>query len=133
MDPSQKAVEPLEPVEASVLVSRLRSITPDENKSPEADSNRKQAAAEVSMIFELRDNRAFQWFETEFIDKEYLEAFSKLRSPHTKPEELHDVQVKYIALRAVKVGLVEREIAHRELMNSNDEQIPRLRERLSRM
>jgi hypothetical protein len=48
-------------------------------------------------------------------------------------ETLEGVQATYSALREVKVGMLEREIAHRELLNPRDEEIPRLRERLSRL
>jgi hypothetical protein len=101
--------------------------------SPEAIENRQRAANETSMIFELKDNRAFQWFEREFIQTAYAEAFAKLRDPNLRlPEEsLQNIQMTYVALRKVRVGMLEREIIHRELLDPNDSALPRLREKLA--
>jgi hypothetical protein len=136
MDPSQVAAVPLEPVQMSVLASKLRDPFPGidiEPASNEALENQTRARGEIASIFELKDNRAFQWFETEFIDKPYQEAFEALRSPYTKAADLAVVQLTYVTLRKIKVGLIEREIAHREQLDPNDALIPQLRERLSKM
>jgi hypothetical protein len=103
--------------------------------SEAAHENRLRAAAEISSIFELKANRDFQWFVREFIDKGYDEAFRKLRMPNARMEgeTLESVQMTYAALREVKVGMLEREIAHRELLNPRDEEIPRLRTLLDRL
>ena len=138
LDPSQRAAEPLQPVAPSVALKRLslaemEGTEPDPNESDEAVSNRQRAAAEISMIFELKDSVAFQWFEREFIDAAYSRAFEALRSPHVKPEELPKLQTTYLALREVKAGMIEREIAHRELIDPHDEQVTELREKLARL
>lgn len=103
--------------------------------SEAAEENRRRAAAEISTIFELNGDRNFQWFIREFIDGPYTKAFDALRSQtmRMEGETLETVQARYVALREVKVGMLEREIAHRELIDPRDEEISRLRERLSRL
>jgi hypothetical protein len=135
VDPSQKAAEPLKPVEPKTFVRNLTGAERVVTDDADAEANRQRAAAEISAIFELKDNRNFQWFMREFIDRQYGEAFQKLRIPSARMENesLESVQMTYSALREVKVGMLEREIAHRELLNPRDEEIPRLRERLSRL
>lgn len=133
LDPSQRAAEPLKPIKTSVALRQLSQEPPKPSDSPEAKENRLRASAEVSMIFELKDLVAFQWFEKEFIDKAYRNAFDALRSPHVKPEDLPKLQTTYVALRKVKAGLIEREIAHRELLDPTDDQLATLRETLSRL
>lgn len=135
MDQSQKAAEPLTPVKPSTFVRQSLQPEPDPNDSPEAQENRQRAAGEISMIFELKDNRAFQWFEKEFIDVAYQEAFDKLRNPtlRQKDESLELIQAQYVVLRKVKAGRLEREIAHRELLDANDEEIALLRSALERL
>jgi hypothetical protein len=134
MDPSQRPAEPLQPVDARTLIRNLQGAEPIDD-SPEAENNRMRAAAEISAIFELNKDRNFQWFMREFIDRPYNAAFDALRNPlmRQKDDTLEVIQAKYVALRDVKVGMLEREIAHRELLNPRDEEIPRLRERLSRL
>jgi hypothetical protein len=134
MDPSQRPAEPLQPVDARTLIRNLQGAEPIDD-SPEAENNRMRAAAEISAIFELNKDRNFQWFMREFIDRPYNAAFDALRNPlmRQKDDTLEVIQAKYVALREVKVGMLEREIAHRELLNPRDEEIPRLRERLSRL
>jgi hypothetical protein len=136
MDQSQKAAEPLKPVPTATLVRVLNSPEADPGSaqdSPEAQDNRQRASNEISMIFELKDSRAFQWFMREFIESAYQQAFDELRNPalRQKDVKLEDVQTRYVALRQVRVGMVEREIAHREQLDPNDEEIKRLREKLA--
>jgi hypothetical protein len=132
MDPAQKPAEPIKKVEPADLVRQL-SVEPDPAESPEAKENRARAAAEISMIFELKDSAAYKWFEREFIDGPYRRAFDELRSPHVKQEDLPKLQTTYVALRAIKVGMLEREIAHREQIDPSDVEIARLRDELSRL
>jgi hypothetical protein len=134
MDPAQKPAEPIEPLLAGAL---LRQLNPESDPadSEEAKENRAAAAREISMIFELKDLTAFKWFEKEFIDKPYQASFDALRDPRLreKNETLENIQQRYVALRAVKVGMLEREIAHREQIAPNDVEIPRLRAELERL
>ncbi len=137
LDPSQKPAEPLQPVKPSVALKRLAideaAKEIESSEQPEAIENRQRAAAEISMIFELKDSSPFNWFMREFVDKPYQEAFDKLRDPRLlrKDESLEIIQQRYVALRAVRVGMIEREIAHREQIDPNDEQISELRRLLS--
>lgn len=135
MDPSQTAAEPLKSIPMSEILRRFReeSPMPEEPASREAAENQTRARAEIASIFELKESRAFQWYEKEFIDKSYQEAFDKLRDSSTKSDELVAVRLVYILMRGIKVGLIEREIAHRETLDPADEEIKRLREKLSRM
>lgn len=135
MDPSQTPAEPLRRVDPAVLIRSLSGAERVGDSSADAEANRLRAAGEISAIFELNENGDFQWFMREFIDGPYEQAFLKLRDPRARlPEEsLEMVQVTYFALRQVKSGMLEREIAHRELLNPRDEEIPRLRERLARL
>jgi len=134
LDPSQKPAEPLPPVNPVTVLKRraLDEIEPEPGEQPEAIDNKQRAANEVAMIFELKDSRAFQWFEKEFIDKPYKEAFDLLRNPKLRQEgvTLLDVQAAYVVLRAVKTGVIEREIVHRETIDPGDEMIPVLRQKL---
>jgi hypothetical protein len=75
--------------------------------SEAAEENRRRAAAEISTIFELNGDRNFQWFVREFIDGPYTKAFDALRNQTMRMEG--------------------------ELIDPRDEEIPRLRERLSRL
>jgi hypothetical protein len=134
MDQSQKAAEPIKAVAPATFIREMANPESDPAKdSPEAVENRRRAGAEISMIFELKDSRAFQWFMSEFIDKPYREAFDKLRDPRLrqKEESLETIQTNYVALRAVKAGMIEREIAHREQIDTNDPEVVRLRELLA--
>jgi hypothetical protein len=133
MDPAQKPAEPIAKIKPSDLVRQILSPEADPADSPEAKENRARAGAEISMIFELKDSVAFKWFEKEFIDGPYRRAFDELRSPYVKPEDLPKLQTTYVALRAIKVGMLEREITHREQIDPNDVEIARLRAELSRL
>lgn len=131
LDPSQKAAEPLKPVKPADLARTVNAK--QEAVSPEEKDNRENAANEVSMIFELNSSVAFRWFEAEFIDRPFRDAFEALRTPGIKAEDLPAIQQKYMSLRAVKVGIIEREISHRDLLDPNDSMIPVLREKLARL
>lgn len=133
---SRRAAEPLPSLSPKELIRNLgleEAAQPEEELSDEAKENRLRAAKEISLIFELHNSRAFEWFEKEFIDKPYWEARRKLMGwvSDFKPGELEKTQVTYAALKQVKVGMLEREIAHREQINPNDEQIAILREKLA--
>src|SRR6266404_2278410 len=132
MDPSQKAAEPIDVVSPADLVRQLSNPEADPAESEEAKDNSKRAVAEISMIFELKESTAFKWFEREFIDRPYQEAFDKLRDPRQrqKDESLESIQTAYVALRAIKVGMLEREIVHREQIDPNDVEIKRLNAKL---
>lgn len=135
LDPSQRAAEPIKTVKASDLVRTLKSpaVGAPPQLSPQAQQNRDRAAAELSMIFELRDARSFQWFMAEFFDKPFIEASQAYRSDDTAEEDLSKVRARYMALKAVKAGIIEREIAHRRLMDPSDAEIFRLEQRLAQL
>lgn len=135
MDPSQKAAEPLKPVKPAQLIRTMIGNEAEPAKSAEALDNRKRAADELTMIFELRGSAAFRWFQKEFIDARYQETFDALRDPAMRlpGETLECVQARYLALRKVKAGILEREIAHRELISPTDTEIAVLREELARL
>lgn len=132
---SRRAAEPLPSLSSKELIRSLglEEAAQPEEVSEEAVANRQHAATEISMIFELHNSRSFEWFEHEFIDKPYWEARRKLMTVGHSIElgELSRIQITYAALKQVKVGMLEREISHREQINQNDEQIAILRERLS--
>lgn len=135
MDQSQIAAEPLKSVSPTQFIKEFVNpeTQPDPN-SPEAVENRARAAQEISMIFELKDLVSFKWFIAEFIDKPYRAAFDALRDPRLRQdnETLENIQQRYVALRAVRVGMLEREIAHREQITPNDSFLHALREQLNR-
>lgn len=135
LDPSQRAAEPVKLVKAADLVRTLKQppVGAAPHISPQAQQNRDRAAAELSMIFELRDARSFQWFMAEFFDKPFIEASQAYRSDDTKDEDLSKVRARYMALKDVKKGILEREIAHRRLMDPNDTEIFRLEQRLAQL
>jgi hypothetical protein len=133
MDQAQRAAEPLTPVSPASLIRSLKTPEEEASESPEAIENRQRAATEIAMIFELKDSRAFQWFVEQFLDSEYGKAFEALRSPYTKHHEIADVQKQYVVLRKVKVGMLEREIAHREQLDPGDEMLPVLRSKLAQL
>lgn len=134
LDPSQRAAEPIKMVKASDLVRTLKpAVGAAPELSPQAQKNRDRAAAEIAMIFELRDARAFQWFMAEFFDKPFNEASEAYRSSDTPEEDLPKVRARYLALKAVKAGIIEREIAHRRMMDPSDAEIFRLEQRLAQL
>jgi hypothetical protein len=132
-DQSQKAAEPLQRVEPAEFIRRLsvELATQPSEDSETAKANRARAGNEISMIFELNSSRAFAWFESEFIDKPFREASEKLRNEFTTPSDLPLVKMTYDALKKVKVGVLERHLAHLMQLNPSDAEIPKLRERLS--
>jgi hypothetical protein len=124
---------PLKVVSAKELLAQLRIEAggePDAALSPEAESNRTLAASELSAIFELIGLGSFQWFMHEFVNGPFLEARRALHDPSIRSNDLRDVQVRYLALKSIVGALLEREIAHRELLTPGDEQLPMLREKL---
>jgi hypothetical protein len=135
LDPSQRAAEPVKVIKASDLVRTLKQppVGAAPQISPQAQQNRDRAAAELSMIFELRDARSFQWFMAEFFEKPFIEASQAYRSDDTPEEDLPKVRARYMALKTVKAGILEREIAHRRLMDPSDAEIFRLEQRLAQL
>lgn len=130
MDPSQKAAEPLKPASNSdFAVSLNRGITPT---STEAEKrNREHAGEELSAIWHLRDNKQFQWFWRECIEKQLREAKDAYHDEQLSPESANTFRTKYLALRRVARWLLDREIEHRRLINPHDTEIARLREKIS--
>src|SRR4051812_14446089 len=94
LDPSQRAAEPVKVIKASDLVRTLKQppVGAAPQISPQAQQNRDRAAAELSMIFELRDARSFQWFMAEFFEKPFIEASQAYRSDDTSAEDLPKVR-----------------------------------------
>ena len=137
LDPAQRPAEPLPPVKPSVALKRMAmdeaAVEPAPEQSPEAIDNSTRAKAEIATIFELKDSGAFNWFFSEFVEKPYQDAFNKLRDPRLrqKDETLENIQQRYIALREVRIGMLEREIAHREQLDDDDGQIYDLRRLLN--
>lgn len=133
LDQSQRAAEPTPRVNPNTLVGRLKGAERVQDNDEAAAENRARAAAEISMIFELKDSTAFKWFEEEFIDKPYRASFDALRDPSTPIEELPTVRARYAALKAVKIGIIEREIAHRDQLDPNDPERLRLWQQVRQM
>lgn len=129
MDPSQKAAEPIKQLSVAELAS-MGKAAERVKESATAQENRQLAAQELAMIFELKENRPYKWFEAEFIDKPFQEAREKLRSPETKPEELPVAHQRYLALKEVKAGMLEREIGWRKALDRTDSEIARLQMKL---
>lgn len=127
-DQSQKAAIPTTRISVAELVRGL-SGGPRSN-SLAKEENQKRAADQLSMIEELQKSSAFKWFFAEFVDKPYRDAFEKLRSPYTEFADLPKVQTTYTALAAVRRGLLEREIVHREQLQPDDPALPALRDKL---
>lgn len=138
LDPSQRAAEPLKPVKTAEFIRQMREagtqveIVPEETARA-IKENQEHAQQEIAMIFELNDSVAFRWFMEKFVLPDYDLAFRQLRGlgEPSKPEELPAIQIRYETLRKIRAGMLTREIAHRERLDSTDAQIPRLRERLN--
>lgn len=132
MDPSHRPAEALRSVSPAQLINqaKLAKVAPEE-LSAEALENLKKAKEELSKISELKESRAFQWFETEFIEKAYSEAKRIFHDKTTPVETLVAARVEYLTLRALKMDWLEREIAHRELLDPGSETTAYLRDRLS--
>jgi hypothetical protein len=139
LDPSQRPAVPVKPVEAGELLRQLRTdrdafleAVPEETANA-IKNNREHAQQEISMIFELNESQAFRWFMEEFVIPEYDRVFGQLRGigEPPKPEDLPAIQVRYATLRGIRIGMLEREIAHRSRLDPNDSEIPRLREKLN--
>lgn len=128
MDQSQMPAQPTPEMSARDLVATLSEAEPVIEGN--AKDNQQHAARELEMITELLSSRAFEWFEAEFIGKPYATAFASLRSKHTRPEDLPGIQQTYIALREIKAGMIERELAHRELISPADPRNTFLRSKL---
>jgi hypothetical protein len=125
------AASPLPSVSHSAFAQLLRADTDQAvDESPEAAENRRRAAAELASIFELRENGAFQWFMESFIDTPYRNSRNAFRSSSTPVDKLAQLHTRYVALREIKASMLEREIAHRELISPNDPEVAHLREQL---
>jgi hypothetical protein len=135
LDQSQRPAEPIQQISPGELSRRLKEPGLEIADSGTAKENRENAAAEISSIFQLQGDPNFQWFVKTFIDPEYDKAFAALRNPAVRQpgETLELVQARYVALREVKVGMMERELAHRELLDPNDQQIAKLRQEIDRL
>lgn len=88
------------------------------------------AGAELAMLFELSENRAFRWLEEEFLNKPFQEARETFLSPDTRGEDLPAARHRYLALKEVKKAPIEREIVHRKLLDPGDSEIFRLQMKL---
>lgn len=134
MDPAQRAHEPGRPVKPADLIRTLHADPVLVEENPDAAQaiaeNRATASAELAMIFELKESVAHQWFLEQFIAGPFRDASDALKSANTKLEELAAVQTRYVTLRPIMAGIIEREIAHRDQLDPNDQEVFRLRERL---
>jgi hypothetical protein len=135
LDQSQKAAEPIETISPGELSRRLKEPGVEVVDTGTQGENRQHAAGEIASIFRLKGDSDFQWFVTQFIDPEYDKAFAALRNPamRQKDETLETVQARYMALREVKIGMMERELAHRSLLDPNDQEVFRLRKEIDRL
>jgi hypothetical protein len=135
LDQSQRPAEPIQQISPGELSRRLKEPGMEVADTVTARENREHAASEISSIFALQGNPDFQWFVREFIDPEYDKAFAALRNPAVRQpgETLELVQARYVALREVKVGMMERELAHRQLLDPNDQEVLRLRKEIDRL
>lgn len=102
------------------------------DESATAAENRAIAGEELTSIWELKESKAFQWFESEFIDRPFLLASEKLRGIiELEPNEtLKQAQTTYRALREVKSAIIERELSWRRLLDANDPEIEKLQMKL---
>lgn len=135
LDQSQKPAEPIETISPGELSRRMKQPGLEVADTGTQAENREHAAAEISSIFKLKDDSDFQWFVKQFIDPEYDKAFLALRNPAMRQpgETLELVQARYVALREVKVGMLERELSHRSLLDPNDQEVLRLRKEIDRL
>lgn len=135
MDPAQRAHEPLTPVKPADLIRSLHAEPTLVEENPDAAQaiaeNRATAASELAMIFELQNSAAHQWFLEQFVSGPFRDASDALKSPNTKPEELATVQTRYVTLRPIMAGIIEREIAHRDQLDPTDQEVFRLRDKLA--
>jgi hypothetical protein len=130
LDPSQRAAVPLKPMSPGELLHKLKAPETHNPTTPEGKKNKARASAEMASIIDLQGSRAFEWFFDEFIEKPYRLAFDRYRSPSTPEEQLVTARADYLALRTLRVGMLEREIAHRRQLDKNDLQISVLEEKL---
>lgn len=115
---------------AGELVQKLKQPETANPVTAEAKRNKERASVEMANILDLQSSRAFEWFFDEFVEKPYRLAFDAFRNPATPPEQLGAVRDNYLALRTIRVGFLEREIAHRHQLNKSDTEIPQLEEKL---
>lgn len=120
MDQSQMPAAPTPEMSAGELVAKLGGA--QKVVEGTAKENQLHAGRELEMIDELRNSQAFKWFEEQFIDKLYQESFVNLRRYHSKR-----VHYTYQTMRRVKIGMIERQKTHLELISPNDPMIGVLR------
>lgn len=128
MDQSQRPAEPVQKLSAGQFIARTKGAEAVESAT--AQENRVLAGQELSMIFELNDSRAYQWYEAEFVEKVFQEARDRFLSPDTLPAEMPDARSRYLALKEVKKGMLEREIGWRTYLDPSDQEIGRLQMKL---
>jgi hypothetical protein len=136
LDQSQRPAEPIQSITPGELSRRMREPGLEVAEiSEDAQANRDHASQEISSIFRLQGDPDFQWFMREFVNPEYDKAFAALRNPAMRQpgESLELVQARYLALREVKIGMLERELGHRELLDPNDQEVFRLRQEIDRL
>ena len=135
LDQSQRPAAPIETISPGELSRRLKEKGTEVAETGTQIENRDHAGSEIASIFRLNGDPDFQWFMKQFIDPEYDRAFVALRNPAMREagDTLEVVQARYVALREVKVGMLERELAHRTLLDPNDQVIPRLRREIDRL
>lgn len=116
LDPSQRAAEPTPTGSLGDLrgAERVELANKPGQNADTVKANDLRAAAELAMINELKQSAAFQWFEAEFIDKPYAASFDALRAEATTEDDAfwRRINAKYVALREVKSGMIQREIVH---------------------
>lgn len=128
MDPSQKQSEPLKQVSHADFAVRInRELgTPDDATK----RNRENAGEALASIWHLRENKHFQWFWKECVEKEYQAAKDRYNEENISPENANTFRTQYLQMRRIVRFMLDREIEHRRLINPNDTEIARLREKL---
>lgn len=120
MSDEAKAAKPL-PTRSDREIAEIVGRTATED-------NQKHATSELAMIFELRDNRSFQWFEQQCIVKKYEELEQAWKDPSQKDAgEISKIREKFLLVREIYLWLIQREIQHRETISPGDSEIIRLR------
>lgn len=129
LDQSQRASEPT----PQGSLGDLRGAAIEKFDSDAEKANKENAGRELSMIEALKESEAFKWFEAEFIEKLYRASFDALRAEATTDNDAawRRINARYVALRGVKAGMIEREIVHRRKINPKDPTIEVLRQTLA--
>lgn len=107
----------------------LRNLLSQETVSKVPDEKRRWAGDELSSIFALKNSADYQWFVRECLEPRYKEAIDHLVGGADTMLVTH--RHEFLAARAARNFLTEREILARKTLNENDPEIARLTEKLT--